>query len=314
MKTLSAERYQAAVDYLAREGRPLDHALFRYMARRESRDAVIHELAEFQNADGGFGHSLEPDAVVAESSVLDTTHALQVLRRIKAEPSVAVVVAAMDYLRQTYDASLPGWPIRPFASAETPCAPWWKSADESAWRTSMEKGRLNPTAEVLGYFLEYDQPADAGLIEQVTAAVGRWIDDTDAPLESHELLCLARLVRSPGLSETQREAWAARIRRDVASVVNADPGSWDSYGLKPWWIAETPGDPMLGGLEPGLAVAMLDHEIGRQEAGGGWPPFWDWGGLHPEAWAEARRAWTSVLTEQMLRVLRAHGRLPAGAD
>lgn len=314
MKKSSAERVEAAAGFLASAGRPLDHALFRCEFLDGEVEAVWRELSAYQNPDGGFAHSLEPDAVVAESSVLDTTHALQVMRRVGVAAGHPILHAAMDYLRKAYDEQLGGWPIRPFASAQTPCAPWWKSADESEWLEKMKAGRLNPTAEVLGYFLDYGHPTDRGLIESVSAAVARWIDEADEPLESHELLCLARLTRAAGLSEGRREAWVGRVGRDVAAAVNPDPTSWDGYGLKPWWIAETPGDAMLGELEPGLVEAMLDHEMDRQEDDGGWPPFWDWGGLHAEAWTDARRAWKSVLTEQMLRVLRNHGRLPEAAD
>ena len=168
---------------------------------------------------------------------------------------------------------------------------------------------LNPCAEVLGYLIEYGEDADAPLVDTVSRGVARAVDGTAEALEIHDLLCLTRLTRTPGLDDGWRHRLTERITRDVAAQVNPDPTTWDGYGLKPWAVAEHPDDPLLGGLEPGLIDAMLDHELGRQEDDGGWPPFWDWGGLHPEAWPAARHAWKSILTEQMLRVLRAFGRL-----
>lgn len=310
MKMLSAIRFGDAVIFLNEQGRPLDAALHHCAFSEGDAGAGAELLARFQNEDGGYGHGLEPDAVVPVSSVLDTTHALQIAERLHLSADHPQVGKAMAYLRTTYDDRCGGWPIRPYASAKTVCAPWWKSENQQSWQTKMQEGRLNPTAEVLGYFLRYGVAQDRGLIEKVVANVGRWIEQAKEPLKNHELLCLARLTRAPKLSDELREAWVSRISWDVADRVETDPACWDRYGLKPWWIAETPGDARLRGLEPGLIEAMLDHEIGRQEPGGGWPPFWDWAGLHPEAWPAARLAWKSVLTEQMLRVLRGFRRLP----
>lgn len=313
MQKLSMMRYADAVKFLDAHGRPLERALHRFAFHDGGAGPVVRALAAYQNDDGGFGHSLEPDANAAESSVLDTTHGLQVMRRLGVSTDTPILAAAMDFLRRAYDGTLGGWPIRPFISTETISAPWWKYESFERWREQVQAGRLNPTAEVLGYFLDHGQPGDRALIDAVTGQVSRWIGETDGPLENHELLCLARLTRTAKLNEGLRRDWRDRVRRDVAATVNPDPASWGGYGLRPWWVTQTPGDALLGDLQPGLADAMLDDAAARQEDDGGWPPFWDWGGRHGEAWPAARRAWKSVLTEQMLRVLRHHGRFPGAA-
>jgi hypothetical protein len=55
--------------------------------------------------------------------------------------------------------------------------------------------------------------------------------------------------------------------------------------------------------------ANLDYLIGEQGGDGAWAPTWNWGGLFPEAWPQARRDWQGVLTLDALKVLRAFGRI-----
>ena len=50
-----------AIKYITENARPLELAVFRYFFEEGSNKDVIDELSRFQNADGGFGHALEPD-------------------------------------------------------------------------------------------------------------------------------------------------------------------------------------------------------------------------------------------------------------
>lgn len=306
MKKLSRQKQDLATGFLHQRGRPLERALHAHASDPGAATDVLRCLSAYQNADGGYGRSLEPDACVEVSSVLDTTHALQVHRRLSVPGDHPQVNGAMAYLRATHDPASGVWPIRPVVAADLPCAPWWKKEDRSE---VLAGSTLNPCAEVLGYLIEYGEPADVPLIASVSRGVERAVETATQPMEIHDLLCLARLTRTPGLDDAWRRRLVGRIARDVVVQIDPDSATWDGYGLKPWSIAEHPDDALLAALPPGLADAMLDHEIDRQDDDGGWPPFWDWDGLHPEAWPAARRAWKSVLTEQMLRVLRAFGRL-----
>ena len=308
MQKLTHENRRRAEAFLIDHARPLEAALYQH-TRRGSADAARAELAAFRYDGGGYGCGLEPDAQHPGPSVLDTTMALEIHRRLDTAVDHPQVREAIAYLRAAYDAPNGVWPIRPACGPDTPSAPWWKSASDAALVAAFEGCRLNPTADVLALFLRFGTAADATLIVEVTERVRTTIDSQSGPLGMHDLLCVSRLSRAPGLNEALRDFLIDRVARDLATVVSPDPGTWTGYGLKPWWIAETPGDPRLADLAPGLLDAMLDHEVARQSDDGGWPPFWDWGGLHPGHWPAARTAWAGVLTEQNLRVFGAFGRL-----
>ena len=85
MKKLSTASQRKIAAYLTSdEVRPLEQQLYRYHFDGGTAAEVITELARFQNADGGFGHGLEPDLRLAGSSVIATTVALQRCREIHA--------------------------------------------------------------------------------------------------------------------------------------------------------------------------------------------------------------------------------------
>ena len=60
--------YEKARAFVYRNARPLDIARWQYHFESGSSDAVLKALATYQNADGGFGHALEPDAWNPNSS------------------------------------------------------------------------------------------------------------------------------------------------------------------------------------------------------------------------------------------------------
>ena len=66
--------------------------------------------ASIRNDDGGFG-ALESDFGSDASSVLNTTHALQILSQIGLDVLHDLVASSMQYLLATYDPAITGWPI-----------------------------------------------------------------------------------------------------------------------------------------------------------------------------------------------------------
>jgi hypothetical protein len=66
---LSGAAFVGAETFIYKTARPLERALFAFYFRNGSRDAVIAELAKFQNNDGGFASCLESDTRWCGSSL-----------------------------------------------------------------------------------------------------------------------------------------------------------------------------------------------------------------------------------------------------
>ena len=91
MRTLTKSAYEKAVTFLNEQARPLEKALYAYHFANAPASSVLEALAGFQNDDGGFGHGLECDIRLADSSVIATTIAFQRFREIHAPADHPVV-------------------------------------------------------------------------------------------------------------------------------------------------------------------------------------------------------------------------------
>jgi hypothetical protein len=190
---LSQAAFDRARHFIETEARPLEQARFQYHFADAGAAAVEAALAALQNPDGGFGHGIEPDLRTPDSSVLGTSIALQVLREIGGGPS-AIATSAIAYLVATYLPELHTWQIIPPSAAASPHAPWWQREEDAPVTFG-----LNPTAELLGYLLEYREQVPVDWLAELTQTVLTAITEAES-LEMHDILCCQRLATSPGLS------------------------------------------------------------------------------------------------------------------
>ena len=82
---------------MQRVGRPLEQDQLRYYFRDGTVDEVLGELSKFQNDDGGFGHAMEPDIRMPNSSPLCSSVAFQVLRELEVSYDLEIVHSAIGY-------------------------------------------------------------------------------------------------------------------------------------------------------------------------------------------------------------------------
>ena len=280
-------------------GRKLEQLRFHHTFVEPIPEEVVKELAAFQNPDGGFGHGLEPDFRLPDSSPMATTIGLQIAIELELPSSHPMVAAALDYLRSTYDAEIRGWAATSSAVNDYPHAPWWHRVPDA--QLDAAALRLNPSAEIVGFFLRWSDDDLDGWVQDL-------LDDIDT-LEPHQLLCCLRLAQSPGLSDEHRALLAGHIERAAATAIETDPSKWDGYCIKPLSAIPDP-QAMLAPFFANALHRQLDYELSRQsDESGLWVPHWSWGPNDPESWPEARDDWSGTLTLELLRSFRAFGRL-----
>jgi hypothetical protein len=324
---LPATCFAKAREFVLRQARPLEQALYALHFENGSVEAVLRELVAYQNPDGGFGHGSEPDLRTPDSSAIATSHRLQLLRELSgcsraAPPACSgdrqqtrqrgdraprlqqMLSGALDYLRTTLDQQNHVWPIIPPTTNNAPHAPWWTTKDLAK---SWNGFRLNPTAELVGYFFVFGTPEDEPLRQSVLRGVLDYLESKQPDM--HELLCCVRLAGMVELPAVAQE----KIKQTVLATVERDPAKWPKYGLRPLTVVKSPSSPYYAGLRDSVE-ANLDYLIGEQGEDGAWSPTWSWGGAFPEAWEEAKRDWQGVLTLDALKVLRVFGRIANGND
>lgn len=303
---LSLDARQRARSFVMEQGRTLEQALYQHYFENGPAEAVLGELARFQNDDGGFGHGLEPDLRLAGSSAIAATVALQHLRALGAGEDSSLVQGAMRYLMATYDPTLEGWSIIPSTVDEAPHAPWWAFDEQLAERWHGFKA--NPRAEIVGYLFDYPRLSPETLRRELAEAVAVHLDAYAGTMEMHDLLCYVRLVGTKTLPEELRGWLLPALAPVVDRVVAKEPSGWAQYGLKPLWVSESPDSPFAGQLAEAIE-RNLDYEIEQQGPDGAWAPSWTWYGLYDETWPRAERDWKGVLTIRTLRQLQRFGRI-----
>ncbi len=300
---LTADQKSKAREFITEHARPLERGLYVFHFENGSADGVLAELAAFQNEDGGFGHAMEPDLRMPESSVIATSVGFQILREVGAPEDSPLVANGIRYLFETYDRERLVWPIITAESNASPHAPWWHYGEDRPGR--WEEDLSNPRPEITGYLLQYRSLVPSGLLEPLLEDVIAHLDVLPERLEMHDLMCYARLLETGNLPESARARMLDRLRQAAKLAVAQTEGEWESYGLRPVALAKSPDSPFAD-LFPDAIERNLDYEIKRQQPDGSWPTTWSWPG---DAWQDAERDWKGVLTLRTLLTLSNYDRL-----
>jgi hypothetical protein len=115
--------FDAAADFLAARGRVVDRRVFERLFCGGAAEPVRDAVAAYRNADGGFGHALEPDCRAAASQPAAVEMALRLLDLADAWDE-RLVRDAVDWLVTVAPAEGGAAFVEP-AVAEGPHAPWW---------------------------------------------------------------------------------------------------------------------------------------------------------------------------------------------
>lgn len=297
---LSKARFAAAEAFVHEKGRPLDAALLDLTLGRGSADAALAALVGYQNADGGFGHGIEPDLASPASSAIATSIGLRILTRLETPARRPTVIATTDWLGGALDREAGVWPIVGQDVELGPHAPWW------GWSESLADDwngfRFNPTAEILAHLYRFRDLTPPQVLACVEAGLRGTLEQTPLIGTAYDLKCAIRLAESDGLPPDLARTLEGRVRRSIAAQDPADEHA------SPFDAAPTPASPFAD-LVDGRIEAALTALIAAQAEDGGWTPFWDWSFVNAKAWAKAKADWRGQLTRDALEVLLAYGRV-----
>jgi len=191
VKQLCHDAFNRARRFLKTQDRPLDHVLFEHRFEAAPAERVQDELARYQNADGGFGHALEPDVCTPSSSALATGIGLTLIKELECPPEHAMVTAAVRFLRQTFDEEVQVWRVISHDANNYPHAPWWHDEDGSLART-FDDFLIIPRAQIVGLRHDYAALVPADWFDAITEA-------TVTAIETLVRRCSARgACTSPG--------------------------------------------------------------------------------------------------------------------
>lgn len=286
-------------------GRALESAIYRWEFLDGEADAVLDELVLFQNPDGGFGHGLESDFRLPDSSPMATSVGLRILLLLpESQKRKDTIHRAFVYLEEAYDSQRGGWYIVPANVVDYPHAPWWGILEETG-HTAMDAFWGNPSAELLSQFLQAGKtPESFDLNKQILHAIH--LLEARSQFESeHELYCYLALYDA--LQGDLKARLGKILKKGVQDLLVLDEVKWEEYVPMPLNFAH-PSREQDFGIQKEDIERQLDWLACKMEKSGGWSPPWG-ETIYQEGMKRAYHEWIGVLTLKALRWLRDFDRL-----
>jgi hypothetical protein len=281
-------RFAAARDFILKEGRVLERRLFATLFEGAPADGVIAALLGYRNADGGFGHGLEPDKLCPESLPIDVEQALLAMDAAGRVDRELARGACAFLASMAVDGAVP---------LATPAIEAYPRAEH--WSDWTYKPSLNPTAGLAGllYRLGIDHPWRNAAAAWCWTALEAGLPD-DAHALGEVLLFLAHVP-----DQARAAVMAARIEPHLERVayLRLDPLD-PSYGMTPLHYAPHPASRWRVLFADAMIEGHLDRLEADQQSDGGWALSWE-----PPSRA-ATLAYRAMETLRALRVLTAYGR------
>lgn len=161
-------RIEDAKAFIIKNARPLELSLYRYFFENGTREAVIEELAKYQNEDGGFGHGLEADNWNPDSNPIAVNDALITLYRIGGlDATSPIVQRIVSYLssHDSFDEEKRRWLFCIDSNANYPHAVWWEKGEGDGING------FNPTVSLAAFMVCYGNDIDyyAAIVREAVA-------------------------------------------------------------------------------------------------------------------------------------------------
>jgi hypothetical protein len=287
-------------DFMQTHARLLDRRRFERLFEGGSAEALFAALGGYANADGGFGHGIEPDLRSAASQPAGALHAFEVLA--EAAPATSPLAGALcDWLER---ATLPdgGLPFAGAGAAGPGVAPFWAGADPSA-------SSLHITCAVCA-------EAHRVAVHDPVVASSAWLARASdfcrtgiaAVRETPHAIAFKFMLAFLDASgeEGELERLGAFIPPSGALPV---AGGIEGETIRPLDLSPRPDTALRALFDPAVIEADLDRLEGEQHDDGGWDV--DFRAYSPAAALE----WRGYATVAALATLTAEGRtVHAGAQ
>ena len=172
-------------------------------------------------------------------------------------------------------------------------------------RRDIRRFSIEPDRGGSCYLYDYSEKVPDNLLSELTETIVARVVKSSEEMEMHDLMCCIRLAETESLPKSVRIKILPKLEHSADRVVDRDPAKWSGYSIKPVSLARWPASSLASLLEADIQH-NLDFEINAQGDDGAWRPNWSWSG---DAWQQAELEWKSHITVNMLRSLRAFGRI-----
>jgi len=157
MKKLSKAAFFEINNWIYRNARPLDVALWQYYFDNGSKESILYILHCYQNDDGGFGNTIDPDSWNPSSTAYNAQIVIKMLRQIGfVDVTHPIYQGIFRYLENTEYKSEHGWFFTIPSNNDYPRGIWWTyNPETNAFQN------IGTTASLCGFILRYGEQSSA---------------------------------------------------------------------------------------------------------------------------------------------------------
>ncbi|MDE7463904.1 MAG: hypothetical protein K2M48_02645 [Clostridiales bacterium] len=292
--------FEKARQFTYRNARPVDLALWKYLFEGGKRSDVVDALECYQNADGGFGHGIEPDFWNVNSTPMATWQAIGVLKEIGVDPDEQIVKNVFKYLDSGKDFKDGLWLRTVPSNNDHPRAVWWHYNEDEPC--------VNPSVSLAGFVLRYAPPHDSlydKAVGIVKNAVSKFMAKPDTEMHTLnnfiELYEYCRAIDGFGLFDLDAFKAALCVAVDLAVCKDTDK-----------WIKEYVCLPSSFYNGSKTIFDLVDRELCLKEGkmlleaqgnDGAYPVPWLWYNDYTEYHVSANM-WKSIILRKNVRYLK----------
>ena len=300
-KTLSRTQLSKMDDWMRVNARAYDLAKWDHLFHSGTKDAIVHEMLNYQNPDGGFGHGFEADLLSPLSAAIPTAEAIFQAYEYGLDCNADWMKRALSYFENTLLPIPKYWEDCPREVLNDPHAPWWKAIPATAFSP-------NPCAVVASAFLRFGTDRQKKLGEQIAKDCFRLLlgngfcGDHDT-LNLQALVEQLSLMHSPLITQEIIEAMQRRILENTCF----DTGKYHKYYFTPADFVSSPDSMWYGVVGHGMEQ-MLDYWLDTLNEQDVWTPNFSWG-CDTEAAKRSTQCWTGYLAVKRARILKNFNRI-----
>jgi hypothetical protein len=295
MNTRKTPDFAAAAAFIAGHARVLDRRVFARLFLDGEAGPVRDAVAAYRNADGGFGHGLEPDCRTAASQPAAVEMALRIMD-LADDWDPGLARAAVDWLDTVAPQEGGAAFVEPSVS-DGPHAPWWVPEDG-------HPASLIQTGQIAGllYARGMAHPWLDRATELMWRRIGELADGAATELSGYQMFgVLAFLQHVPDRERAEKACLGIGPLLFDRGLVALEPDAPGEVHT-PLDFAPFPDSVARPLFEEAVISTDLDRLAAAQLDDGGWTFNW-------LAWSPAATAdWRGYITVEVLRILRGNGR------
>lgn len=268
--------FEKTKNFVYRNARPLDLALWKYHFENGSANEVLKILSFYQNEDGGFAYALEPDNWNTNSNPVATWAATQRLYEIDfCDREHPIIKGILRYLASGKDFENGKWYNTVAGNNSFPHAIWWECPNDKGVPDD------NPTVSLAGFILRFaDKDSEIyKTAEKISVkAVDEFMDKQE--IEMHTARCYLDLLNYcleiDGFDLFDVEAYRKNLIEKVEAVICKDTEKWAAdYVCTPSMFFERKMT-VLGAFDKSLVKAECNLIESTQLDDGSFPVTWQW--------------------------------------